>query len=448
MKYLIERKILIRSILVIAAPAIFEMALNTMLMVADTLMVSRMIGNEAISAVGIVNSIFFLLIFVFSSFNTGAIALISRAFGENDLEKAEKIAGNNFSINILISIVIAISAFIFKDLLFMPYTITAEVLEGAKAYYDIIIYGLIFQFGSFAFASVSRGVGDTKTPMYITGFANIFNIVFNYILISGFAFFPELGIEGAAIATTLARACAFFIYLYLFTSDNHKIQLKKHTLKLQKQLTKQLWKISFPGAVEQFLMQGSFFLMGIMITMLDTTSEALFRILITIESTSFMPAVGISIATASLVGKSIGEKDISKAADTGYLATGMGVVWGIIAGLLFAIFPRQILTLFTDEQILIDAGISVFYIMAINQIFLNAYIVMSGALRGAGDTAAVMRITSLRLWTIFVPGTYVLMKYMSFGVSSVWYAEIVSFAFFLFILINRFHQKKWVHIEL
>ena len=98
MEYVLKRKTLIKSILFIAAPAILEMALNTMLMVADTLMVSRMIGNEALSAVGIVNSIFFLLIFVFSSFNTGAIAMISRSYGEKDMNKAEKIAGNNFNI--------------------------------------------------------------------------------------------------------------------------------------------------------------------------------------------------------------------------------------------------------------------------------------------------------------------------------------------------------------
>ncbi len=90
---------LLKSILIIAAPAILEMALNTMLMVADTLMIGRMIGTEAISAVGIVNSIFFLLIFVFSSFNTGAIALISRSYGEKNLDRADG-SREQFTINI------------------------------------------------------------------------------------------------------------------------------------------------------------------------------------------------------------------------------------------------------------------------------------------------------------------------------------------------------------
>jgi len=448
MQYLIQRKSLIRSILVIAAPAIFEMALNTLLMVADTLMVSRMIGAGALSAVGIVNSIFFLIIFVFSSFNTGAIAMISRSFGGNDMSKAEKVAGNNLSLNLVIGLFITLLAFIFSDWLFKPYDVTAEVLAHAKAYYSIIIAGMIFQFGSFAFAAISRGVEDTRTPMYITAFANVFNIIFNYVLIKGVWIFPEMGIEGAALSTTLARFFSFIIFVYIFTSGKHRIKLTWFNLKPVKDIFQSLWKISLPGAIEQLLMQGSFFVMGIIITLLDTTSEALFRILITIESTSFMPAVGISIATATLVGKAIGEKDIEKAADTGYLATGLGLIWGIIAGLAFFFAPRFLLGLFTNDAELIESGRSVFYVMAINQIFLNTYIVMSGALRGAGDTKSVMRITSLRLWTIFIPLSYIMVKYLSLGVSSVWYAEILSFFVFLLFLLRKFHQQEWAKIEL
>lgn len=443
MQYFKNRQQLIRSILIIAAPAILEMALNTMLMVADTLMVSKMIGNAALSAVGIVNGIFFLLIFVFSSFNTGAVALVSRSYGEKDMAKADIYAGNNLTLNLLIGSVITIAAIFTRDLLFMPYEVTSEVLSNAKLYYNILIVGMIFQFGSFAFASMSRGVEDTKAPMYITGFANIFNILFNYLLIKGVWFFPELGLAGAAIATSSARIIAFFLYLYLFTKGRHKIKLKLDTLKLHTIHVRNLWRISWPGAIEQFLMQGAFFVMGIIITILDTDSEALFRILISIESTSFMPAVGISIATATLVGKSIGEKDINKATDIGYLATGMGALWGIFAGLMFLLFPRFILSLFTSEAALFDAGIRVFRIMAFNQLFLTAYIVMSGALRGAGDTSAVMRLTSLRLWTIFIPLAWLLIRIGGLGVESVWYAEILSFMVFLSFIILRFRSRKW-----
>ncbi len=446
-QYIKTRQKLIISILIIAGPAILEMALNTMLMVADTLMIGRMVGKEAISAVGIVNSIFFLLIFVFSSFNTGSIALISRSYGEKNMDRANKVANNNLSLNLLIGIVITIAALLARDVLFMPYDITSDVLNSAKSYYQIVLVGMIFQFGSFAFASTSRGVEDTRTPMYITGLANVINIIFNYLLIKGVGFFPELGIQGAALATTLARVIAFSIYAFIFFGGFHKLRITFPLFRFDKAITKQLWKISFPGAIEQLLMQGSFFLMGIIVTILDTSSEALFRILITIESTSFMPAVGISIATATLVGKALGEKDIDKAADTGYIATGMGVIWGIFAGTCFFLFPRFLLSLFTPETALIEAGVPVFNIMAVNQLFLTAYIVMSGALRGAGDTKSVMRITSLRLWTIFIPISYILIKFFDVGVSSIWYAEILSFIIFLSFLVMTFHRRKWALIE-
>lgn len=374
--------------------------------------------------------------------------MISRSYGSHDMNKAEKVAGNNLSLNLVIGFFITILAFVFTNWLFKPYDITAEVLAHAKSYYTIVVAGMIFQFGSFAFAAISRGVEDTRTPMYITAFANVFNIIFNYLLIKGVWIFPEMGIEGAALATTLARFFAFLIYVYTFTSGKHRIKITKPNLKPAKNIIQSLWKISFPGAIEQLLMQGSFFVMGIIITILDTASEALFRILITIESTSFMPAVGISIATATLVGKAIGEKDIEKAADTGYLATGMGILWGVIAGLAFFLFPRTLLSIFTNDPVLIEAGRPVFYIMAINQVFLNAYIVMSGALRGAGDTKSVMKITSLRLWVIFVPFSYVMVKYLSFGVSSIWYAEILSFFVFLIFLLRKFHLREWAKIEL
>lgn len=447
MNYIKSRKNLIRNILLIAAPAIAEMALNTLLSIADTAMIGRMVGTDALSAIGMVNSIIFLLIFVFSSFNTGAIALISRAYGEKQIQKADEIAGNNLSINLIIGAVISVFALFSMNLLLSPYDITQAVRNSAESYYSIIVVGLIFQFGSFAFAAISRGVGDTKTPMFITGFVNIFNIIFNYLLIKGVWIFPELGIEGAALATTMARIIAFFIYLYIFTSGRHKVKISPAMLKIQKKFSGPLWKISLPGALEQLFMQGAFLFMGVIITILDTSSEALFRILISIESTSFMPAVGISIATATLVGKSLGEKDIQKAADTGYLATGMGVIWGVIAGLIFFLFPDALLSIFTTEAELIELGRPVFYIMAINQIFLNAYIVMSGALRGSGDTTAVMVLTTLRLWTIFIPMSYIMIQFFSFGVSAVWYAEILSFFVYLLFLFKRFHEKKWASIN-
>lgn len=439
---------LLGTMIVVALPAIIEMSLNTGLMVADTLMVSRLVGKEALSAVGVANSVMYTLIFVFTAFNTGAVAMISRSYGEKDLIKAKEVANLNLILNLGIGIAVTLVAYLLRNWLFMPYDITSEVRAQVYIYFDIVMFGMVFQFVSFAFASISRGVEDTKSPMMITLVANVVNVVFNYLLIEGVWIFPRLQVAGAAWATTLSRVVAVTLYIWLFYGGAHKLRLFFNEFKLKTTYLKSLWRIAFPGAIEQFMMQTAFLVAGIIITKLDTDSEAAFRILLNIESTSFMPAVGISIAAATMVGKSLGEKQIEKAYAIGKLAGILGVIWGALIGIVFIALPTEIVSLFTVEEPLIAVSAAVMFYIGINQPLLNYNIAMSGALRGAGDTKAVMRLTALRLWVMFVPLTYIAIVWLDMGVAGLWYAEIASFAVFSAVMYRRFASKKWAQIVL
>ncbi len=182
---------------------------------------------------------------------------------------------------------------------------------------------------------------------------------------------------------------------------------------------------------------------GVIVSLLDTSSEVVYRVLFAIESTGFMPAIGLSIATATLVGNALGEKDKSKAMDIGYISTLMGALWGVIVGLVFIFFPIPLLSIFTNDQTVIATGIGTIKIMALAQVFLTSYIVMSGALRGAGDTGSIMKITSLKTWSIFIPMSYIMIRYTQVGIASIWYAKTISFFVFLVILIIQFSKGKW-----
>jgi Na+-driven multidrug efflux pump len=160
-----------------------------------------------------------------------------------------------------------------------------------------------------------------------------------------------------------------------------------------------------------------------------------------------MPAVGISIAAASLVGKSLGEKDVEKAHAIGQLSGFMSIAWGVVMGIIFFTLPQPLLKIFTSEMDLITLGIPVMAFLAINQPMLNYTIAMSGALRGAGDTKIVMRLTAIRLWSVFLPGTYIAIVHLNSGVAGLWYAEILSFVIFSTILYKRFNSKAWALIE-
>lgn len=441
-----SRKALLLSIITMALPAIGEMALNTMLGVSDTIMISRMIGTEALAAVGFANQIVFLLIFVFSSFNTGAVALISRSLGERNYEKLRNIAQQNVILNLLIGLIMLSLSLVFAPSLLRIFDTYESIYLNSLLYFRIILIGLIPMFLSFAFAAILRGAGDTVTPMVVTGIANGLNIIGNYILIRGYGPIPAMGIAGAAWATSGSRILGLFIYIYVLYLKKSNIRLK-FSIFFEKSILKPLWKISLPGGIEQGLMQLSFLSMAVIVSKLDTASEAAFRVLIQIESISFMPAIGISIATATLVGKALGEKDTDKAVETGYLSSAMGILWGLVIGSVFILFPESILLLFSGDVQLLDAALYAMIFLGLNQIGLNLNIVLGGALRGAGDTRTVMINTISRLWLIFIPLSYLFVIYMDKGVVGVWYAEIISFAVFGTFLIIRFRNRKWINLS-
>lgn len=439
-----NRKALILSIISMSLPAIGEMALNTMLGVSDTIMISRMVGTEALAAVGFANQIVFVLIFVFSSFNTGAVALISRSLGEKNYAKLRKIAQQNVILNLLIALVILGFAIPFAPNVLRIFKTAPSIYLDSLVYFRILLIGFVPMFLSFAFAAILRGAGNTITPMVVTGIANGINIIGNYLLIKGIGPFPSLGIAGAAWATSGSRILALGIYIYVLYIKPSRRKLKFRIL-FDRKILKPLWQISLPGAIEQGLMQLSFLVVGIIISQLETASEAAFRVLIQIESMSFMPAVGISIASATLVGKALGERDPDKAIEIGYISSGMGVLWGILVGSVFLLFPEGILTLFSSDPELMGAALFAMIFLGLNQIGLNFNIVLTGALRGAGDTRRVMIITSCRLWLIFVPLSYLFVIIMRSGIPGIWYAEMISFAFFGTILFFRFKRKNWIN---
>jgi putative MATE family efflux protein len=424
------------------------MSFDTLLGIADTLMISWMIGSAALSAAGFVNQIIYTLIFVFTSFNTGGTALIARSLGENNFGKLNKAASEVAFLNLVIGALVASTLYFFKDSIFSIFHTTEEVNQYINLYFKWIGLSILPMFLTFSFAAILRGSGNTRTPMKVTLIANLFNIVANYILIQGLMGFPALGIEGAAIATFAARCLSVGIYVCLLFDVRRTVHLKIRQMLPSRALFKPLFKISFPGAVEQLLIQGSFIAVNVIISSLDTTSEAAYRILINLESISYMPAVGIAIAAATLTGKSLGEEDPEAAFAIGRKATMLGLYWGLFMGAMFLGFLKLWPRAFTNDFNVIQVILPVLVLSALLQPFLNALLVMSGVLRGSGDTRTVMRLSFLRVWVINVPLAYILIRWMHFDLKGAWYAELVSYTLFSAIMYYKLVQKKWTEIKI
>lgn len=442
------RKSTIMTIMALSMPAIIDMSLDTLLGLADTLMLSWLIGNEALSAAGFVNQIVFTLIFIFTSFNTGGTAMIARSFGEENFIKLNKAASEVVFLNFLIGIIIVVLCYLFQKQIFSIFQTTAEVSRNIQLYFKWIGISIIPMFLAFSFSAILRGSGNTRTPMYVTLTANIINVVGNFILIQGLWFFPKMGIEGAAIATMTARWISVVIYVVILFDVRKKVHLHFRKMLPTQEVFEPLLRISLPGAVEQTFIQASFIAVNVIISTLNTSSEAAYRILINLESISYMPAIGISIAAATLTGKALGESDPEKAYKTGKTATFLGVIWGVIMCVFFLLFLNYWPKLFTNDIIIIHTIIPVLILSALLQPFLNTLLIMSGVLRGSGDTKTVMRLSVFRVWLFNVPMTYVFIRLMHFDLKGAWYAELISYTLFCLIMYRKLEQKKWTEIKI
>lgn len=439
---------LIKVILLLAWPVVAEMSLHTLVGISDTIMIGNWINKEALAAVGFANQIVFPLTFIFGSFNTGATAMIARYTGEKNFEKVQKVLAQNLFLNILLGLVITIVILIFGENLLMIFDTTPEVRANALSYLKIVSLAQVAMFIIFSLSAAFRGVGDTATSMKINGFINILNIVGNFLLIAGPWFFPALGVKGAAFATAGSRIVGSIIFLFIASKGNSKLQLRLSLMKLTKDIFNKLLELSSSAAIEQFFMQLSFTIGVIFISKLSVTSEAAFQILLRIESISFMPALGLGIAASTLVGQALGAKDTDRAIRMGYTSMGLGIVYGIIIGAVFALFPRELLSVFTNDMAVVDESITTLMVAGFNQWILASIIILSGALRGAGDTKAVMFITIIRLWLFQLPFNYLFILAMDLGVIGFWLSEVVTFLIFIIVYLHRFKGKKWTKIKI
>ncbi len=443
-----KHRVKITEILILALPAIIEMALNTLLNLADTLMISRIIGKSGLSAAGFANQIIFTFIYIFSSFNAGATAMVARSYGERNYRRLNKIFAENITLNLIIGLIIFVFTLTMTRNILSFFDFSEQVFVLSTAYLKTISWSIPFMFFSFAVAAGLRGAGDTRTPMYITGTANILNIIGNYVLITGYGIFPEMGITGAALSTVISRGIGSAAYLCMILKGKSKIKLNLPEMKLTKKIIQPLWHFSYAAGLEQFSMQLSFFIIGIVISQLPTTSEAAYRILINVEAISYMPAIGMAIATATLTGKYLGEENPDESMKTGLMAAGMGIIWGLFIGVIFFIIPVPIIKIFTLETEVIAESVYTLHIAGINQAPLAFLIIICGALRGTGDTRGVMIINALRLWLVFLPLAYYFIIILDKGVAGAWFAELIAFTTFSIIAYRRFRKMKWAEITI
>jgi putative MATE family efflux protein len=439
-----------RTTFLISWPSIVEAVLVSLMASVDTMMVGT-INPQAIAAVGITNQPRFIVMAMIFSLNTGITAVVARRKGEDNYLGANGCLKQCIIISGVLSLLMAALGSFFADPLMLFAGAEEDILGSAVSYFRITMIGMVFTSLSLTINAAQRGIGNTRISMVTNLAANVVNVIFNYLLINGIAFFPELGVNGAAIGTVMGNITAFFMSLrsvYRPKKFDYLDITCEASWKFDKRTVSSILNVSGSAMVEQVFMRIGFFAYAKIVAELGTIAFATHQICMQILNLSFAVGDGFSIAASSLVGQSLGAKRPDLAKLYASISQRIALIASTFIFLLFFFGRNFLVGLFTDDPAIIAQGAVLMIIMAFTTHVQTSQVIISGCLRGAGDTKFVALTSFLSIAIVRPTLSWVLCFPLQFGLVGAWIGVLIDQSLRFLCNFLRFLGGKWTKIQL
>jgi putative MATE family efflux protein len=443
----VSRKNLHRNIFTLSWPAVVEHLFFTVTAFVDMVMVSRL-GTDSIAAVGLASTLFFIFISVFGfPLRIAAQALTSRFAGEGSPKKIKISGGNVLFVSLILGIAISLFGIFGSNVLMSLMGTSETVYNLGRKYLTIVLGCSVFAFVYFSSTGIIRGMGDTRTPMFLMGLGNVFNIVFNYFLIFGIGIFPRLEVVGAAIATGGAYILGGILIL-LLVHLRERIPVDIADIRrIDPKAIQNIWKIASPAMLEFGIRRTSLVFFMKMVAYLGTAALAAHQLALRIESFSFMIGIGFGIASNTLVGQSLGAKRVDLADESIKKISYYAIAVMSLIAFFFVLKPEIVFSIFKPEfEVKIFAMIAII-VAAFEQIPLAFLIVIAGGLNGAGDTKTPMIISFIGSIPVRLSLAYWFAFKLGYGFAGIWLAAVCDWVVEGILAVGAFYMGKWREIK-
>ena len=440
----VEAKMMYKDIVHIAWPSLVELTLTQLASMVDLMMVGQL-GAWAITSVGLTTQPKFLMMTMIQAMNVGATAMVARYKGAGEPKKANMILRQALLLTFFISIFASVIGYVFAQPLvaFMGAS-DQESLIGGTQYLQIQMIGFVFMALTTTFTATLRGVGDSRTAMIYNMVANIVNVILNYVLIYGHFGFPELGVAGASLATIIGQFVAFVIALISVMSGKRYLHLQfKEGFRPNFEELGHIFRIGFPAMLEQFAMRAGMIIYSKTVASLGTVLFATHQVCMNIQALSFMTGQAFGVSATSLLGQSLGKRRPDMAQAYTSRTRRLGMMVSLFIGACFFLFGRQIVGLYNNEPAIVQTGGIILMFLAFIQPFQSSQFILSGALRGAGDTKATAVITFITVLLVR-PGLALLAIHVfHWGLYGAWVALVADQMLRSLLVLLRYNTGKW-----
>jgi putative MATE family efflux protein len=430
------------ALLLLAIPMVLEVALESVFAVVNVFWVNRL-GSEAVAIVGLTEAMLSTIYALGMGLGIGATAMVARRIGEKQPDGASRAAVQAVALGVLVSIPIAVLGGIFAPDLLRLMGGTPEIVEHGTAFTRIMFVGNGAILLLFLINAIFRGAGDAAVAMRCLWIANIANLILDPLLIFGIGPFPELGVKGAAIATTVGRGIGVLYQFYRLAGKDRRFVIERRHLRLDFGVMAKLVRLGTTGILQILIGTTSWIGLVRIVATFGPTAVAGYTVAIRIVLFGLLPSWGLANAAATMVGQSLGAKKPERAEQSVWRA-GMLNLWFLGGlGLLFVAFAPLIVGVFTRDPALAREAALSLRVVSIGFPFYAFGMVLSNAFNGAGDTRTPTILNVFCFWLWEIPLAYLLAKPLGFGTAGAYAAIAIAFSTLAVASAVIFRRGKW-----
>jgi len=435
-----------RAIFLLAVPMILELVMESTFAVVDIYFVGKL-GASAVATVGLTETYLFLLYSVAMGLATAVTAIIARRVGEKNKEGAGVAAVQSIYLGFLCSLPFAIAGIFYAKELLTIMGADAWSLEHGYHYTQWMLGGNVVIVLLFVINAIFRGAGDAAIAMRVLWIANGVNIILDPILIFGWGPVPAMGIEGAAMATTIGRGFGVAIQLWSLFKGGKHIKTTLAQLHWDAKIIINIIKTSLGGIGQMIVAMTSWiFLMRILA---DVGSEAVAGSTIAIRIMMFtmMPAWGLSNAAATLVGQNLGAGNPDRAESSVWKIGFYNMIFLVGVSIIYFTFNTSLMRIFSDDARVVSIGAEWLRILSYSYLVYGWWMVSTQAFNGAGDTNTPTKINLVFFWFIQIPLSYFLAITMNWQESGVFWGVFISETSVGLFTLWLFSRGKWKTVK-
>lgn len=426
----------------LAIPMMLEMSMEAIFAVVDIAFVSRL-GTDAVAAVGITEALVTILYAIAIGLGMGVTAMVSRRIGAKDPDAAARVTGQSIWFGAMLSVVIGVLGVIFAEDMLRMMGASESVVDQGKGFTAVLLGGSASILYLFLLNAAFRGAGDAVVALRSLWLANGINIVLDPCLIFGLGPFPEMGVTGAAVATTIGRGVGVVYQLYYLVGGRGRLEFHLRHLRFEFALMRRMIIISFGGIGQFLIATSSWIVIMRIVAIYGSAAIAAYTIALRIIEFVFLPAWGLGNAAATLVGQNLGAGQSDRAEESAWRAAKYNAIFMTGLGFLSVLAAPWIAALFSSDPDVLRYGTSCIRILGIGYPMYAVGMIMVQSLNGAGDTATPSILNFVCFWLTQIPLAWWLAEPLSWGPNGVFWSIVISESLLTVLSVMVFRRGNW-----